>query len=171
MSYVAFQYAEALYSLALEKNQVSNVKSDYTLFTNALDEEVYKFLNHPKIPKEDKKAVINSALENKLLRNFVNVLIDNSRVELLEDVLTEYSKIVNNQNKILEVKAYTGKKLTSEQKAQIIANLSKKYNRKIELELIVDESIVGGLRLEYEGNVHDDTINNYLHGLKANLTK
>ena len=105
------------------------------------------------------------------MKYFLNVLIDNSRIDLLEDALEEFGKIVNNQNKVLEVKAFSGKKLTEAQKTQIIANLGKKYNRKIELELIVDESIVGGLRLEYEGNVHDDTINNYLHGLKANLTK
>ena len=171
MSYVAFQYAEALYSLALEKNQVAAVKKDYMSFAEALDEEIYQFLNHPKISKKDKKVIIDKVVDNTLVKHFVSVLIDNARIDLLTDALEEFTKIVNNQNKVLEVKAFSGTKLTDAQAKQIIANLSKKYNRKIELELIVDPAIVGGLRLEYEGNVHDDTINNYLHGLKANLTK
>jgi F-type H+-transporting ATPase subunit delta len=171
MSYVAVQYAEALLGLSSESNKVEEVLEDYKNFNAALDEEIYKFLNHPKISKKNKKEIINNTVENSLLKNFICVLIDNSRIDLLEDCFNEYIKIVNNQNKVMNVFAYTGKELSNEQMTQLVSNLGKKHNRKIELVNIVDVSIVGGIRIEYDGNVLDETINNYLQGLKANLTK
>lgn len=171
MSYVAKQYSEALFGLAFEEQQVDELLSEFKRFNAAIDEDIFKFLNHPKISKQNKKEIIDQSVDNTLLKHFIYVLIDNSRIDLLEDSLSEFEKYVRNQNKVLEVKAFSGKSLTSEQKTKLAESLSKKHNRKIELENIVDKSIVGGIRIEYEGMVLDDTINNYLHGLKANLTK
>lgn len=171
MSYVAKQYSEALFGLAFEEQQVDELLSEFKRFNAAIDEDIFKFLNHPKISKQNKKEIIDQSVDNTLLKHFIYVLIDNSRIDLLEDSLSEFEKYVRNQNKVLEVKAFSGKSLTSEQKTKLAESLSKKHNRKIELENIVDQSIVGGIRIEYEGMVLDDTINNYLRGLKANLTK
>jgi F-type H+-transporting ATPase subunit delta len=171
MSYVAFQYAEALFGLALEEKKVEIVQSDLKDLNSAIDTEIYNFLIHPKITKNAKKEIISSVLSNDLIKNFVYVLIDNLRIELLDDIYLEFTKIVDNQNKVMKVVAYSNKLLSKSQTTQLIANLEKKHNRKIELNNVVDESIVGGMRIEFEGKVLDDTINNYLHNLKANLTK
>ncbi len=171
MSYVAFQYAEALFSLAKETSQIEDVLTEFKVIKKAFDFEIYQFLVHPKIKKQDKKDLISKFVNNSLLRRFIFVLIDNSRIEILDDVLDEFEKLIDNQNKTMKVQVYSHKLLSPGQKKQLADNLAKKHNRKIELENIVDKSIVGGLRLEFEGMVLDDTINNYLNSLKANLTK
>jgi len=171
MNYIAFQYAEALFSLAKEKSQTKEVVAEFKVINDAFDTEIYQFLIHPKIKKQDKKDIIAKSINNDLFKRFVFVLIDNSRIELLEDTLVEFEKLIDNQNRTMKVQAFSHKKLSSEQLNQLATNLEKKHNRKIELENIVDRSIVGGLRIEFEGMILDDTINNYLHSLKANLTK
>jgi len=171
MNYIAFQYAEALFGLSLESKQISEVTTEFKSLTKVLDAEIYNFLIHPKIKKEDKKEIISGVIKNDLLKHFVFVLIDNLRIELLEEVLVEYEKIVDNQRKVMKVQVFSHKSLLPEQKKQLVENLGKKHNRKIELKNIVDKSIVGGIRIEFEGMILDDTINNYLHNLKANLTK
>lgn len=171
MSYVAFQYGEALFSLALERNALDSVLEDFSALEASIDEDIYKFLNHPKISKKNKKDTLKESVSNELLLHFVFVLIDNLRIDLLTDVLNEYKKLYDNKNKVLKVNVYVNKLLTKEQEKQLVVNLEKKLNRNVELLSIVDESIVGGMRVEYEGMVHDETINNYLQSLKANLLK
>lgn len=171
MSYVAFQYAEALFSLSLEKNQIDDVYQSYHRFVNALDIEINKFLNHPKVSKDDKKHLLKNVVSNDLLYNFVCVLIDNTRIDYLEDCLQEFKKIIDHQNHVMNVTVYAGKKLTKQALDNLVVNLSKKHNRKVAITHVVDPVIIGGLRIEFEGNVLDETINNYLHGMKANLTK
>ncbi len=171
MNYIAFQYAEALFGLALESKQISEITLEFKSLTEILDTEIYNFLIHPKIKKEAKKEILSDFIKNDLLKHFVFVLIDNLRIESLEEILIEFEKIVDNQRKILKVQVFSYKLLLPEQKKQLIENLGKKHNRKIELKNIVDKSIVGGIRIEFEGMILDDTINNYLHNLKANLMK
>jgi len=171
MNYVAFQYAEALFALAKDAKQVKDIYDEFKNLNDSLDSEIYKFLNHPGISKKDKKEIISKSVENNILKRYIYVLIDNSRIDLLNDSLIEFATIIDNQNKIMKVQAFSSKSLSPEQLKQLIENLEKKHNRKIELENIVDKSIVGGLRIEFEGMILDDTINNYLHSLKANLTK
>ena len=171
MSYVAFQYAEALFSLAIEENQIDDLLQSYRDFVDAQDEEISKFLAHPKVFKKDKKKVISKVISNELFKNFVNVLIDNSRIDYLEDCLDELQVIVDNQNKVMNVEVYSGRELSSTEIKKLKDNLSKKHNRKVELNNIVDKKIIGGMRLEYDGNILDDTINNYLSTLKSNLIK
>lgn len=171
MGYLAFQYSEALFSLAIEEKQIDSLLNDFVAFNDSLDDEIYKFLNHPKITKKDKKEVVGNAISNSLLKNFIYVLIDNSRIDLLDDTLVEYKKLYDNQNKVLKVTVYSSKVLSDKQKQNLIDSLETKNSRKVELNNVVDTTIVGGLRIEYEGMILDDTINNYLHSLKSNLSK
>jgi F-type H+-transporting ATPase subunit delta len=171
MSYVASQYAEALFGMALEDDSTDKIFDLLLDFSKVFDEDINKFLNHPKISNKDKKTVIDDTVTNKLLKHFIYVLIDNHRIDLLQDIVYELQKIVDNQNKIMKVQVFSNSILDSEQMKQLIQNLNRKQNREIKLENIVDLTIVGGLRIEYEGMVLDDTINNYLNNLKANLTK
>lgn len=171
MGYVALQYAEALFGIALEEGQIDETMVEFDAFSNAIDDEIYKFLNHPKISKKNKKEVIDKSITNNLLKHFIFVMIDNFRIELLKESLIEFKKIVNRQNNLMKVWVYSRKELNTEQKNELKLNLKKKHNRKIELKNIVDSTIVGGLRIEYEGMILDDTINNYLQTLKANLTR
>lgn len=171
MGYIALQYAEALFGIALEEGQIDEILVDFDMFNAAIDDEINKFLNHPKISKKNKKEVIDKAVTNNLLKHFIFVMIDNFRIKLLEESLIEYKKIVDRQNNLMKVWVYSRKELNTEQKNELKINLKKKHNRKIELKNVVDSSIAGGLRIEYEGMILDDTINNYLQTLKANLTK
>eukprot|EP01156_Anaeramoeba_ignava_P011279 Anaeramoba_ignava/a482576_7.p1 GENE.a482576_7~~a482576_7.p1 ORF type:complete len:172 (+),score=19.21 a482576_7:464-979(+) len=171
MGHIAFQYAEALFASAIEEDNVENVKSEFETFVEAQDENVYKFLNHPKIKKQDKKEIINKVVQNSILKHFVYVLIDNNRVELLTECLTEYSKIVDHQNQVMKVTVYSGKELTVSDLNKLKNNLAMKHNRTVNISNIIDHTIIGGLRIEYEGMILDETINNHLNKLKNNLTK
>jgi len=171
MSYVAFQYAEALFSLAHEENKVDEVLNEFEAFVNAQDNDVYNFLNHPKVSNKDKKGVISKVIKNSIVKNFIYVLIDNVRIEYLEDCLDEFKVIIDNQNKVMNVTVYSNKLLPIIDLNKLKNNLAMKHNRKVNIENLVDENIIGGLRIEFEGNILDDTINNYLTTLKNNLTK
>ncbi len=123
MGYVALQYAEALFGIALEEGQIDETLIEFDKFNDAIDDEINKFLNHPKISKKDKKAVIEKALTNNLIKNFVFVMIDNFRIELLEESLIEFKKIVDRQNNVMKVWVYSKKELSTEQKNQLKTNL------------------------------------------------
>ncbi|QMS85425.1 ATP synthase F1 subunit delta [Candidatus Xianfuyuplasma coldseepsis] len=171
MSYVAFQYAEALFSLALESKQLDSLQEVYDGFLEAQDSDIHIFLNHPKIKKSEKKEVLKNAIEHPLFIHFLYVLIDNNRVDLLDDVYRELQTIINNQHKVMYATVYSRVALTKTELENLQTSIGKKHQRTVTLENVVDPSIIGGVRIEYEGHVLDQTINNYLHSLQNDLSK
>ncbi len=171
MSHIAFQYAEALFQLAHEEDRVESLHAHYQALSEGLDEDIRRFLRHPKIGKNDKKEILAQAVDDSLLRHFLFVLVDNVRIDLLDDCLHELTTIINNQNRVMDVTVHSQHALSSADLKTLQANIGKKHNRTVRLENVVDPSIIGGIRIEYEGHVLDQTINHYLHALKHNLTK
>lgn len=171
MSYVAFQYAEALFALAHEEHQLDTVQQTYQQFLDGMDQDIIKFLNHPKITRQEKKDVLSNAVDHTIFRHFLFVLIDNGRIDLLDDCHHELMAIIDAQNKQMEVVVYSPKKMTKAELDQLQTNIGQKHNRKVRISNVIDTSILGGIRIEYEGHVLDQTINHYLHALKSDLSK
>lgn len=171
MSYLAFQYAEALFATALEQNVLDAVGQEYKSFLAALDGDIKHFLLHPKVTKEEKKKVLETVTNETVFRHFLFVLIDNHRIQLLEDIHQEFTTILNNQHNVMEATVYSPKPLSPTELANLQESIGKKHNRTVTLSNVIDDKIVGGLRVEYEGHVLDQTINHYLASLKNTLTK
>jgi F-type H+-transporting ATPase subunit delta len=171
MSYVAFQYAEALFSLSREEHQLTEVEQAYRQFLDGLDKDIMKFLNHPKITRQSKKDVLAEAVNQTVFKHFLYVLLDNARIDLLEDCYEEFTTIINDQNKSMKVVVYSQQEMTTTELDKLQHNIGKKHNRKVSISNVVDRSILGGIRIEYEGHVLDQTINHYLHALKSDLSK
>lgn len=171
MDYVAFQYAEALFSLAQEEQQTITVQTAFNQFLHEMDESFTQLLNHPKVTKAQKKEVLGHIVDNTIFLHFLFVLLDNSRINKIKDCYDEFQLILNNQHKIMDVQVYSKKALSSKEVDAICTNIGKKHNRTVTIKNIVDPHILGGLRIEYDGNVLDQTINHYLQSLKSSLTK
>jgi F-type H+-transporting ATPase subunit delta len=169
MSVLGFQYAEALFDLAFEEKSVAEMSQTFESFLNLSTADLDEFMTHPKISKQVKKEMIDEFDLPKGFTHFMYVVIDHDRYDLEKDIYAEFNKIIYRQNQVMYVTVYSKKALTQGEKERLITRLKKKHNRDIELKNKLDESIVGGLKVEYEGYVLDDTINNYLQNLKATL--
>ena len=74
-------YADALFELAIEENQTVSFRQEVESLLQILkdNEEFHKFMNHPKIPKEEKKA----ALENIFLSLIcIGILLNRSIIQI-----------------------------------------------------------------------------------------
>ena len=90
---VARRYARAAFELALENKQpLEGWLADLeTIASVVKDPEVHAVLASPKLSFEQKRALVDRAITglDPLRRNFVYLLIDRNRVELIERVLSE----------------------------------------------------------------------------------
>ncbi len=170
MTGIAHQYALAVFSLAEEANRGKAFKKTLSEFVASLDEETYKFFNHPKVSRQDKTMILEKVIVNDtLLLNFLKVLVENQRFSLLEAILIAYQEILDSLDKIMKVKIISNKPLSNDNLKKIKDKLNKKYNRSIQIEEEIDSSIIGGFRIEFEGNIIDETINSQLEQLRTSL--
>ncbi|XMB71832.1 ATP synthase F1 subunit delta [Mycoplasmatota bacterium WC30] len=171
MTGIARQYALAVFSLAKELDKELIFKDLLDKFSQDLDEETYKFFAHPKISRIEKKEMLEKVVNDKLLLNFLKVLVDNDRFSIITALVIAYQEILDELNKVMKVKVFSKKPLTKSNLEKIEKKLKNTYNRNIEIDVEIDSTIIGGFRIEFEGNVIDETINKQLDDLKSSLSE
>lgn len=171
MTGIAKQYALAVFSLAEETKSEASFKTKFSAFIEKIDDEAQQFFNHPKIAKKEKQDILAKLVEDKLLLNFLKVLIDNDRFSLLEAIDIAYQELLDAKNKIKQAKVYTSKKLSQQNVDKIRVFLEKKYDASFHVDVILSPEIIAGFRIEFEGNVIDETINKQLENLKLSLSE
>ena len=101
------EYAKALYELAEEQKCVSVIEEELKAISNICsDEDTMKFFLAPSIQLEDKKKVVLKSFKgfNETLINFLFVLLDNRRFDLIHNINNEFTQIILNKNEILPIK-------------------------------------------------------------------
>ncbi len=170
MSALSEQYAIALFELALENNQSVDVEKAFDAFVEGMNENTMSYFMHPGVQKKDKKAIISELSLLETFRNLLYLLIDKNRFDHLEDILESYKDIRSRQANEMHVVVYSQKPLNDKRKTALKDQFANKYHRKVTIENRIDETIVGGLRYEFDGKVVDDTVNSTLKQFQSRLT-
>lgn len=169
MTQTSKQYSLALFSMASEDQKIDEIYQQFHQFVDGVDAMGYKFFLNPSIENKTKHEIIEKVLSEHLLINFLKVVVDNRKFHLLEEMLKAYKSLMNESKNIAELTVYTQQKLTKAQKEKLSKKFEKALTKKILMNEVVQPSIVGGIRVEYEGKVLDETINATLEQLKSSL--
>lgn len=169
MTSLSYQYAEALYALSVESEKQILMKLELERFIGFYKGEVKTLLTHPKVSISDKKRVIEGLKLDILMTNFLYVLLDNHRMDEVSNIQVSYQALLDQQNQILRAKVYSNKPLSKTELEGIKVALQTKLNRQTLLENVIDSNIVGGIKIAYEGNIVDHTINHFIASLSETL--
>ena len=168
-------YSEAFFDLSSNKNKLDIHKKDLNYIIDILNEnkELNNLMDNPVVSNEDKKELISKIFLDIDIdsKNLLNVLIDNKRFMILEDLVRDFNKKYNYSNNILEGVIYSSRTLEDKEFKNLENALNKKFDKKVELKNIIDESLIGGLSIYVDGKRIDNSIKNRLDSLKAHLLK
>jgi len=171
---IAYEYANALFELATKENKHEIVSDEYSLFLRLIKDnpDFLKVLTFPNIVKDEKKECIKKTLIgfDKLILNFFYVLIDNNRMDMVEEIGQEFAKMEREFNNVTKVDVHTAVKLTSDELKEVESKLSNIItDTKILINNIEDPSLIGGMKAVYDGKEIDFSLNKKLNDLKKNL--
>ncbi len=171
MSAISEQYAVALFELAQETDALDDVKQAFDRFLKAFDDTSRAFFLSPAITKTIKRETLDQLDTHPAFRDFIKVLIDNNRLTILEDAKRAFNGLLDKRDDTMRVLVRVGKPLKRERIEALEKTYKEKYKRQVIVDVTVDESIVGGMRVEYDGMVLSDTVQDNLNKLKSRLTK
>lgn len=171
---VAVRYANALMTIAVEKNMVEKIRDDFGAISDLVtqNKNIYDFFTSPIITVSDKKEIIELSFKSKVemfLYVFLNMLIDKNRfylVPVINKLIKEKAKELAN---ILEVETVTSITLDDDMKKTLTEKLNKLLNKKIELKNTISDDIIGGVVLKYKDKVIDGSIKNKLEKIEKQL--
>jgi F-type H+-transporting ATPase subunit delta len=167
-------YAEALFEAAQERDELEGVLEDLQEFKKALEEseELRLFFYGGQVPEREKRRAIDALTEGMALssRNFLKILSDNGREEILEEVLLRYEELVKEHLGRVEVEVTTAVELTDEELDRIKERLGRSLEgREVILQTSVDPNILGGAVFRFGGRMVDSSVRGRLQGLREEM--
>lgn len=169
MSRESKEYAKALFELSLSKKEKEERLEDLKKTALIMKGNIEKFFAHPKISKEKKKEIIKNDFPDGVFRNFLFVLSDNGRMDMIEDIKIDFENLLLETNKAVKAKVFSKEPLSKDYLSSLKTKLEKKLSKDVDLTNEIDDAILGGIRIEYDSKILDATINSQFSDLVAKL--
>jgi F-type H+-transporting ATPase subunit delta len=161
---VASRYAKSVLDLAVEKGQLEVVYKDM-LYLQRLTKESRDFLNLLRSPvvKADTKSRALTAVTkgniSELTTAFINLMVSKTREAVLPEIITAFINQYKQYKGIRTVKLTTAVPVSDAVKNSIVAQVKASENiQNLELQEIVDPSIIGGFVLQTGDKLVDASI-------------
>lgn len=170
----AKRHAQAVFEIALEKNELEKWRSDLELLSGVFgDAELLPVLESPKIRFEDKADVVVKNLTGvgPMALNLAKLLIQKHHVRIMPQIETEYSILMDRHQGIEHAEVTTAVQIDFSAQLKIKDQLAKITGSEIELTSKVDPAIIGGFVARVGDKVIDGSVRNRLQNLKKNIAQ
>jgi F-type H+-transporting ATPase subunit delta len=172
---VASRYAMALVEVALEHKNAEQVKSDLAAFVEAFgaSADLRHSLENPAVAREEKHAVIENVAEKmqltKAVRNFILLVVDHERTELLHEIQDAFRKDLNDRLGIAEAEITSARELTPAERKELMSVLERRTGKKIEARFSEDNSLLGGAVVRVGSTIYDGSVREQLARMQEQL--
>ncbi|MEN9912299.1 MAG: hypothetical protein RI956_743 [Pseudomonadota bacterium] len=176
ISTVARPYAEALFS-ATQLNDVAKIQAELLSLNAVVDSQAVQLLfKNPFLSQKEQVDSIlfafsaeHKASPSKLISNFLMVLIQNKRLFLLPAINEQFTLLKNKSEGVNEAIITSAFALTIDQLSDLTISLQKKFGVHLKPEVVIDASLIGGVRVSVGDQVLDTSVKAQLEAMKAIL--
>jgi F-type H+-transporting ATPase subunit delta len=164
-------YATALFAVAVAEGRLGEVEDELFRFARVLEgsDELRSALTDPHIPASRRQQIVEDLLGGKasnITTSLVSLVVGTGRASDLPsiiDLLVQMSAEQANK-RVAEVRSAV--ELTEDQRTRLAAALSRRLGAEVEVKLVVDPSVVGGVITQVGDTVIDGTVRHRLTQLK-----
>ncbi|KAG5573263.1 hypothetical protein H5410_063029 [Solanum commersonii] len=151
----AGSYANALADVAKSNETLEQTTADLEKIEKIFDDDaVYKFFVSPIVSEEKKRELVDEIVSSTGIQphvaNFLNILVDMKRIELIKDIVKEFEKVYNTLTDTELAVVTSVVKLESQHLAQIAKGVQRLTGAKnVRIKTVIDESLVAGFTIRY----------------------
>lgn len=172
---VGYRYAYAMYELAKEQNVLQETADELLAVSAAFDQAnlVETVFSHPDLSDAEKKDVLKNAFTGKVsdhVLHLLYLLVDNGREAILSHVAENYRDLANEEQGIASAVVHSAKPLTDAEQEAVAETFAKRAGKaRLMITNVVDEHLIGGLRVQIGDTVYDGTVANQLARIEKRM--
>jgi F-type H+-transporting ATPase subunit delta len=167
---IARPYAEALFKAGGDAAAAAQLA---VLGDIAADPQLRRFADNPKTSAAQVVEVMTGVVKGTLapsVKNLLATVVDNGRVAALPEIARQFQALVNAQSGVSDATVYSAFEIAPAQLAEVVATLEKRFARKLNATVVVDASLIGGIRVVVGDEVLDTSVRARLEQMKVALT-
>jgi F-type H+-transporting ATPase subunit delta len=162
------RYARALFAVASENSEVDKIENNLNDFLNLYNSsaEFKNFIKNPTQTTENQLNVINIISEklgfSKNLKNFLYLLVKKRRIFFVYKIVQNFLRLCSKKRGEIKASLISSKNLSQDELNNISTEFSKSMGSTIKFDYSVDESLIGGLKIQLGSFMIDTSIKNKL---------
>jgi len=165
-------YVAAMFEIASANDAVSVVEDDMFRLARAIEsnEQLRAALNDTSLPADRRQKIVEQLLGGKahnVTVQLVSLLVGTGHVSLLPQVADALVKRASSSKQMEVAEVRSAVALTDAQKTRLAEALGKAAGKPVNLKVVVDPSVIGGLVATIGDEVIDDTVRTRLDQVKA----
>jgi F-type H+-transporting ATPase subunit delta len=174
---ISKRYAKALMSLGKEDGNYAEYGRQLAEFAElfAASGELVSVLTNPQFNLDDRRRVLGAIMDKTgqtgVIRNFLNLMLDKDRIGLVPEVLTVYQGLTDELAGLKRAEVTSATPLADAEVARVKEVLTGVVGGRVEVDIQVDESLIGGLVARIGDLVFDGSVKTQLLGLKESLKR
>jgi len=162
LSTLARPYAKAAFQYAADASDLQGWSDSLAVAAAvAAQDVVVKLLSSPSYTatqQAEKTIEVCGDALNEKSRSFVQVLAENRRLQLLPQIYQQFEVLKANREKTVEVSVVSASEISTEQQDKLASALSSKLERQVNMQVSIDDSLIGGIVVRAGDTVIDGSI-------------
>ena len=172
ISNISKRYARAFFDIAGEEKKLEQYYDELHQFSSVIaqNKDLGGFLANPIFEQESKKKVLEKIIGKLSLSpmtiNFLKLLIDKKRIDILPDIETCYRQLMDETLQKVRVTVKTAFPLSGEMQSYITSSLKKMTGRTVDVTVENDKNLLGGIVIGVGDTLYDGSIKNQLNNMR-----
>lgn len=180
-SAVSFRYAEALADAVAGPVVGKAARDPQTIAAQLVEfDKVFEQNNElkivfstPAVSAEKKKAILAQVTQemglDPLTRNFLNVVIDHERMNVLSEIVEAFQELLNERLGVAVADVSTARPLREDEKQELAGALRAKTGKQVRMNFSLDPNLIGGVVARIGSTIYDGSVRGSLERLRAEL--
>ena len=171
----AGRYGIALYEVASDSNLIDKIADELKVMKKLISEsqDFLKLIKNPVFSRDEQTTGVFSISDSigfsKITRNFLGLLARNRRLFVLSEIINSYEEIYATRKGQVTVEVTTAIELTEEQLKSLSVTLEESIGSKIDMVVIIDPKILGGLIISMGSRMFDSSIKSKIKRLGLSM--
>src|SRR5918999_3455380 len=169
----ARRYADAAFEIGRADGNLERWERDLVRLSDALaNEELRTLVQHPAVAYADKERVLRRAVGEVAPEplNLVLLMVRRGRPGAIAAMVARFADLVRRHRGVSLAEVRTALPLEGAQRTAIVERLHQLTGDEIEINEVVDESLIGGITVRIGDRLYDASVRSRLERLRARLT-
>jgi len=173
---LARRYARALFELAHERGLLDKIHQEIASFAQSIRANVNlgRLLVSQNLTKKEKQRTLEQLFQDRfsnVFMNFILLLLKKNREAMFSTIAREFGKLVDKHHKRARATTTTAVPLDAQGQSKLKALLDSAFRADVQIDNRVDDTILGGIIVNVDGQVLDASLKSQLRRLRDQLSQ
>lgn len=170
---LARPYAVAAFKRAQETGEMFQWSESLAFLSMVISaKEIVAIVSNPKVTKGRLSALLLDIGQGKMGvegENFLKLLVQNGRLDLLPQIAVQFEQHKADHEGYVDAEVTSAFAMSNEEQKKLAVNLEKTLNKKVRINITVDQSLIGGILVRAGDSVIDGSVRGQLQHMQKSL--